>query len=212
MPRSTVFKADGTKAGELPSVAEEPGFTPRVTIEKVGDGAGFYTATVLPHGFDPAKKYPVIVDVYGGPGHDVARLTHRIIRFRSDYQSECLQIRGYVELAAMVVAHQYFAEVLCTTFRRNRPQNVGEIFTAESCGPLEIGEFHLDLEVAFLTFNLGLPAGGRHEIRSRKVQFRSPAAMLVIDRLHTAADHRDVECRRRRQWFKSGGGLSIRLR
>src|SRR5579883_787421 len=113
----------------------------------------------------------------------------------------------------MVVAHQYFAQVLCAAFRRNRPQNVGEIFTAESCRPVEIGEFHLDLKVAFLTLYLGLPMRCRHQARAGKIQFRSSAAMLVIDRLHAAADHGDVECWRWHQWFKSSSsGLSIRLR
>jgi dipeptidyl-peptidase-4 len=69
LPRSTVHRADGKLVGELPSVAENPPFTPRVTITKVGTSEGFYTAVVLPHGFQAGKKYPVIVDVYGGPHH-----------------------------------------------------------------------------------------------------------------------------------------------
>jgi dipeptidyl-peptidase-4 len=71
MPKSTVHKADRTLIGELPSVAESPGFTPKVEFIKVGPDPGFYAAIVRPHGFDPKKKYPVIVDVYGGPGHQV---------------------------------------------------------------------------------------------------------------------------------------------
>jgi dipeptidyl-peptidase-4 len=66
-PRSTVQNEKGF-AGELPSVAIEPGFTPNVTIQKVGNGDGFYTAIVRPRDFDSRKKYPVIVYVYGGPG------------------------------------------------------------------------------------------------------------------------------------------------
>ena len=51
----------------LQSVALEPDFIPNVTIQKVGDGEGFYTALVRPRDFDAQRKYPVIVDVYGGP-------------------------------------------------------------------------------------------------------------------------------------------------
>jgi dipeptidyl-peptidase-4 len=69
MPRSTVHKADGTRLGELPSVAEEPPFKPNVTIEKVGGREGYFAAVVRPCNFDPKKQYPVIVDVYGGPHH-----------------------------------------------------------------------------------------------------------------------------------------------
>jgi dipeptidyl-peptidase-4 len=69
MPRATVHRADGTPLGELPSVAEEPPFVPRDELLKVGAGKGFYASFVRPHGFDPAKRYPVILHVYGGPGH-----------------------------------------------------------------------------------------------------------------------------------------------
>jgi dipeptidyl-peptidase-4 len=55
--------------GELPSVAEEPAFTPKVSFEKVGGEGGFHAAIIRPRDFDVKKKYPVIVDVYGGPHH-----------------------------------------------------------------------------------------------------------------------------------------------
>jgi dipeptidyl-peptidase-4 len=71
LPRSVVYKFDGTEVGELPSVAESPDFTPKVEFTKVGGEPGFYCAIVRPHGFDPKKKYPVIVYVYGGPTHQV---------------------------------------------------------------------------------------------------------------------------------------------
>ncbi len=70
MPRSTVQKADGTHIGDLPSVAEEPPFTPRDELLRVGDEPGYYAAIVRPRDFDPTKRYPVILDVYGGPGHN----------------------------------------------------------------------------------------------------------------------------------------------
>jgi dipeptidyl-peptidase-4 len=71
MPRSEVFRQDRhakrrEPVGGLPSVAADPPFTPNVTVGKVGD---YYTAVVRPREFDPKKKYPVVVDVYGGPRH-----------------------------------------------------------------------------------------------------------------------------------------------
>src|SRR4029077_10378396 len=42
---------------------------PRVELLKVGPEPGFYAAVVVPHNYDPKKKYPVMVDVYGGPHH-----------------------------------------------------------------------------------------------------------------------------------------------
>jgi dipeptidyl-peptidase-4 len=67
MPRTTVHRADGTPLGEIPSVAENPPFVPQVELVKVGEGAGFYAAVVRPREFHPRQRYPVIVNVYGGP-------------------------------------------------------------------------------------------------------------------------------------------------
>ena len=67
MPRATVHRADGTVVGELPSIAEAPPFVPAVELVRVGEGAGFQAGLVRPRPFDAAKRYPVIVSVYGGP-------------------------------------------------------------------------------------------------------------------------------------------------
>jgi dipeptidyl-peptidase-4 len=70
MPRSTVhrFDSEQTLVGELPSVAEEPGFEPRVEMLQVGE-KNYHAALIRPRNFDSGKRYPVIVDVYGGPHH-----------------------------------------------------------------------------------------------------------------------------------------------
>ena len=70
MPRTTVhkFDAEQTLIGELPGVAEEPGFEPRVEYFQVGK-EGFRAAVILPRKFNRNKCYPVLVDVYGGPHH-----------------------------------------------------------------------------------------------------------------------------------------------
>src|SRR5262245_29714978 len=68
MPRSFVHTREKL-VGELTSVAEEPSFTPKAIVEKLGGDDGFYTTIVRPHDFDPKKRYPVLVDVYGGPHH-----------------------------------------------------------------------------------------------------------------------------------------------
>ena len=69
MPKTTFHTADGGLVGELPSVAEEPPFALNTETVKVGDGPGYYAYVVRPHGFDKAKRYPVIMHVYGGPTH-----------------------------------------------------------------------------------------------------------------------------------------------
>lgn len=69
MPASTVHVIDGKKervAGDLPSVAENPPFVSHPELVRVG-AQDFRAAIVRPRNFDPHRKYPVVVDVYGGP-------------------------------------------------------------------------------------------------------------------------------------------------
>jgi dipeptidyl-peptidase 4 len=59
-----------TKSGthELPSVAEHPKLVPTTTFETVDlAGRKHYAAITRPHTFDPKKRYPVLLKVYGGP-------------------------------------------------------------------------------------------------------------------------------------------------
>jgi len=62
-------RRDGTPLAQLPSVAEEAPRLPRVTLETVTvDGRTHHAAIVRPRDFDPARRYPVILQVYAGPG------------------------------------------------------------------------------------------------------------------------------------------------
>ena len=63
---SRVERSGGKVIGKLASVAEEPPFMPKVTFATVGDRE-FRALVLRPRSFDASKKYPVIVDVYGGP-------------------------------------------------------------------------------------------------------------------------------------------------
>jgi dipeptidyl-peptidase-4 len=91
----TLFAEDGEtgvpERKELPSVAAEPPFTPNVTVEKVGD---FWTAVVRPRDFDAKKKYPVVLDVYGGPRH-----LHVVQAMRNWLVPQWLADQGFVVVA-----------------------------------------------------------------------------------------------------------------
>jgi dipeptidyl-peptidase-4 len=74
MPRTRVLRlpadgtGDSTLVGTLPSVALDPPFQPKPEIEHLGD---LWPGVVRPRDFDPKKKYPVVLSVYGGPTHNV---------------------------------------------------------------------------------------------------------------------------------------------
>lgn len=63
----TVRSADGTSIATPTSHAEEPAFSPNVTLEEVGE-QDFSAAIVRPRNFDASLRYPVLLYVYAGPG------------------------------------------------------------------------------------------------------------------------------------------------
>jgi dipeptidyl-peptidase-4 len=69
-----VHKASGESIGELKSAAEEPPFLPTTELFTIGQRE--YRALIIrPRTFDKAKKYPVVVHVYGGPHVTVVSAT-----------------------------------------------------------------------------------------------------------------------------------------
>ena len=60
---------DGTRVGQIRSVAAVPPFVPKPEWVRVkADGREYAAVIVRPRDFDPKKKYPVLDFVYGGPG------------------------------------------------------------------------------------------------------------------------------------------------
>lgn len=72
MPRYHVLRTDGSRVGELPSVAVEPSFTPRVQFFQVGP-EGFHASVIRPKDAKPGVKLPVVLKVYAGPTTTVVR-------------------------------------------------------------------------------------------------------------------------------------------
>lgn len=72
-----LFKSDGTRIATIDKPANRLadyalGTTQFVTL-KSSDGSPLYGRLVKPPNFDPDKKYPVVVYVYGGPGFQIMR-------------------------------------------------------------------------------------------------------------------------------------------
>jgi dipeptidyl-peptidase-4 len=71
--RTTLHSGDGKELAVYREAdrtqADEYDIRPTEIVKFRGpDGGDFYGRLIKPAGFDPSKKYPVIVDVYGGPG------------------------------------------------------------------------------------------------------------------------------------------------
>ncbi len=61
-----VVTSAGAKVADLPTIAEKPARLPSPELFIVGK-TGMDAAVIRPHDFDPARKYPVLLYVYGGP-------------------------------------------------------------------------------------------------------------------------------------------------
>ena len=74
-PRRTLHESDGSQiAVYAESTPPDVEILPTEIVEiKATDGLKLYARMIKPAGFSPAKKYPVIVMVYGGPGVQAVR-------------------------------------------------------------------------------------------------------------------------------------------
>ncbi len=66
-PEAVVCGADGTRRGALPHAAETPPFAVNLELVTVTGARTYHAAVVRPRDFDPGRRYPVVVHVYGGP-------------------------------------------------------------------------------------------------------------------------------------------------
>ncbi|MEW6431574.1 MAG: alpha/beta fold hydrolase [Myxococcota bacterium] len=70
MPRTYVLALPaGHVVAEVPSVAHEPALELHAELLKLPGERGAWAAVLRPHDFQKGRKYPVVLHVYGGPGH-----------------------------------------------------------------------------------------------------------------------------------------------
>ncbi len=67
LSHTSVFDLTGTKLAELPSVALEPSQTQHTDIFKLDGTPGSWVSVTRPKDFVKGHKYPVLLEVYGGP-------------------------------------------------------------------------------------------------------------------------------------------------
>lgn len=75
MPRNVVMRVDGSEPVEVPSVAIEPSLKLSMEIFQL-ENDGPWAAVLKPASFVKGQKYPVVLNVYGGPRHlEVVQVT-----------------------------------------------------------------------------------------------------------------------------------------
>ncbi|GIJ53500.1 peptidase [Virgisporangium aurantiacum] len=77
-PEYTVYRGNAT-VGTLASLAAQPPYAPRPALERVTDRR-LPTGVLYPRNHVSGRKLPVLVDVYGGPGHQ------EVVAVRSRWQ------------------------------------------------------------------------------------------------------------------------------
>jgi dipeptidyl-peptidase-4 len=94
-PRTTLYRSDGSTVMVLrkpdTTLAEYDLQTPEIHTVKTPDGALLYGRLIKPAGFTAGRKYPVIVEVYGGPGNQTVH-----DRWLGLTWEEALAQRGFV--------------------------------------------------------------------------------------------------------------------
>jgi len=80
-----VRRADGSRIGELLSLAERPPIEVSLELTKAPTADAFRAAIVRPRTFDPARRYPVLVNVYGGPLSQTVTAARRAYLLRQWY-------------------------------------------------------------------------------------------------------------------------------
>lgn len=95
-PRTTLHNAAGEAIATLRpadnKVEQEYEILPTELLSfKGADGTLFYARLIKPRGFDPAKKYPAVVTIYGGPHAQTVRDSYTGLSF-----DQVLAHRGFV--------------------------------------------------------------------------------------------------------------------
>ena len=137
------------------------------------------------HGLDLASG--VVAD-HVFHDHDVAGLGHGEVGLGRHDQCERLQLGRHLD-ARVVIVDLHFAEIRCASFRRDRPEHVGEVFVAELPGGFHLVEARVDLDVALFAGDLRETSRLRQERSADQIDSRLTAARPIVDRGCCAANH-----------------------
>jgi dipeptidyl-peptidase 4 len=97
MPQSLLLRFNGTEITTIPSVAKDPSLKLNIEFLELKSGVKSHAAIVRPNNFVKGKKYPVILQVYGGPRHQEVLKTLRenlILQWMAEQQFIIVKLDG----------------------------------------------------------------------------------------------------------------------
>ena len=136
--RWTVYR-DGAVVGELANLAAAPPYQPRPTLERVTDRR-LPTGVLYPRQHVAGRKLPVLVDVYGGPGHQ------EVIAARSRWQErQWWADAGF----AVVVVDNRGTPGVSPSFEKVIHRRMADVVLGDQVDALHaLAEKHPDLDLA----------------------------------------------------------------
>src|SRR5579871_4233401 len=89
----------------------------------------------------------------------------------------------------MIAAQSQLSQILGAAFRRNGPQDVGQVLGAELAGRREMIDVHVYLRRSHFAIDIGAAPRHGHELRAAEVDLGHSAAVVIVNRVDGARDY-----------------------
>jgi dipeptidyl-peptidase-4 len=132
-------QARGVEVGRLASVAAPPSYAPRPSLDRVTDRR-LPTGVLYPRGHVTGRRLPVLVDVYGGPGHQ------EVVAARASW----LERQWWADAGfAVVVIDNRGTPGVAPSFEKVIHRRFADVMLTDQVDALAaLGEKHPDLDLA----------------------------------------------------------------
>ncbi len=120
--------------------------------------------------------------------HDVARLSHRKVRFSSHDQAEGLKRCGHRNVV-LRSRGQHLSQVVRAAVRSDRPQDVGQVFATKPICWSKPFKSSIDVDSTALAGDLSFALGHGKKWCSLEGDFRRTTAMQIVHCVQIALNH-----------------------
>ncbi len=90
-------------------VPEGEFYCPELYSHQISDGTNLYAMVFKPHNFQPGRKYPTVLHIYGGPEVQVVSNTFKVSQYRKKSCSLFTTVRNYVLYVITILGHATIA-------------------------------------------------------------------------------------------------------